>query len=464
MMNSIRTRLLIWLLIPLTGVAAIVSLETFYSAQRVSKDLHDRTLLAAMLTLSENIVASSGSLLAENTLEILTENLGDEFFYYVTGPRGAFVTGYSGYPRIPEGMALEDETPIFYDGEYNGRHVRVTAVRQFLSGGLLNGWTTITTWQNTTTRDQLTISLFGRSLLRLFAVVLAAGAIVWFAVSRGLRPISELQQAIDNRTSQDLAPIKRAMPVELSGIVIAMNELFKRVARSKQNREQFIGNAAHQLRNPVAAIKVQAQAALASDKKPELKLALKEIVRTSDDTGKMINQMLSSASAHALSSENMKDIDLCKIVEHAAQTIAASALEKGQEISLDMDVETLPYRGHEILLREAIVNLVDNAVRHNSGDSKISVSLSISSDDQMIEIGVADDGEPLDEDTLLRFSQPFSTGEDTNSGSGLGLSLAKDVAKSHGGNLIVRSHDGDPETFGKTILVLLPRIRGNFSA
>lgn len=459
MINSIRTRLLIWLLIPLTGVAAIVSLETFYSAQRVSKDLHDRTLLAAMLTLSENIVASSGSLLAENTLEILTENLGDEFFYYVTGPRGAFVTGYSGYPRVPEGMELQDETPIFYDGEYNGRHVRVTAVRQFLSGGLLNGWTTITTWQNTTTRDQLTISLFGRSLLRLFAVVLAAGAIVWFAVSRGLRPISELQEAIDNRTSHDLAPIKRSMPVELSGIVIAMNELFKRVARSKQNRERFIGNAAHQLRNPVAAIKVQAQAALASDEKHDLKQALHEIVHTSDDTGKMINQMLSSASAHALSSEKMKEVDLSKIVTHATQTVAASALEKGQEISLDMQAETLPYLGHEILLREAIVNLIDNAVRHNDGDSQIGVSLKTDAENRVIRIGVSDDGEPLDEEALIALSQPFSTGDDAGSGSGLGLSLAKDVAKSHGGNLIVRPF-GESNDHGKTISLILPLQRG----
>lgn len=455
-MNSIRTRLLIWLLIPLSAVAALVSLETFYSAQRLSKDLHDRTLLAAMLTLSENIVASSGSLLAENTLEMLTENLGDEFFYYVMGPRGAFVTGYSGFPRMPDGMELQDETPVFYDGEYAGRPVRVTAVRQFLSGRQLNGVTTIITWQSTSTRDELTISLFARSLLRLIAVVVAAGAIVWFAVSRGLRPINELQNAIENRSTYDLTPIKRTMPVELSGIVGSMNALFHRVGRSKQNREQFIGNAAHQLRNPVAAIKVQAQAALASGDADDLQLALDEIVKTGDDTGKMINQMLSSASAHALSKENMKSFDLAKTVVDATQAAAVAALEKGQEISLDMQVETLPYQGHEILMKEAIVNLIDNAVRHNNHDSKISVHLSLDQDKQLVNIGITDNGEPFDEEMLIALSQPFSTGEQTSSGSGLGLSLAKDVAKSHGGYLGVDESGSIERAKGKTISIKLP--------
>ena len=103
------------------------------------------------------------------------------------------------------------------------------------------------------------------------------------------------------------------------------------------------------------------------------------------------------------------------------------------------------------------------AVRHNSCDSKISVGLTINPEDQIIEIGVTDDGEPLDEDTLIALSQPFSTGEETNSGSGLGLSLAKDVAKSHGGNLIVRPNGGGPDTSGKTISIILPLKRGSIS-
>ncbi|MGI9402013.1 MAG: sensor histidine kinase [Rhizobiaceae bacterium] len=448
-MNSIRTKLLVWLLVPLTAIAAIVSLETFYAAKRISNDLHDRTLLAAMLTLSENIVASSGSLLADTTLEMLTDNLGDEFFYYVKGPEGAFVTGYSGYPRPPDGVELTDGEPVFYDGEYAGAPVRVVAVRQLLAGRELNGWTTITTWQQNTKRDELTLSLFARSLIRLVSLVLAAGAIVWFAVSVGLRPLIQLQRAIENRTPYDLNPIKRKMPIELSGIVSSMNELFARVARSKKNRERFIGNAAHQLRNPVAAIKVQAQAALASGTKKDLQSGLEQIAETSDETGKLINQMLAGASAHALSQESMEDFDLAKTVSNATQTVAANALDKGQEISLNLSPEILPYRGNEILLQEAIVNLVENAIRHNDKNTAIDVSLSVQDDN--IEISVADNGRVFSQEEFLELSQPFLTGGENQNGSGLGLSISKDIAKSHGGYLATF-----PGTTGKKISIILP--------
>ncbi|MBX2806342.1 MAG: sensor histidine kinase [Hyphomicrobiales bacterium] len=454
-MNSIRTRLLIWLMVPLSAVAAIVSLETFFSAQKASRELNDRTLLAAMLTLSENIVASSGTVLAENTLKILTENLGDQFYYYVQGPRGAFVTGYSRYPSPEGGLHLETGIPIFYNGEYNGVPVRVTAMRQFLSGRRINGLTTIIAWQQTSTRDALTLRLFVQSLLRLVLVVLAAGGIVWFAVSRGLRPIDNLQNAIDNRSPYDLNPIRRAMPIELKGIVGSMNELFGRVARSKRNREQFIGNAAHQLRNPIAAIKVQAQAALAAGAQSEMDAGLQQIVTTSDETARMINIMLSSASAQVLSNEGMKPFNLAKVVSRCAEAAVKASLEKGQEFSLDMQFENLTYWGSEILLGEAIANLIDNAIRHNKEEANISVSLQIDNDDRFVEIAVTDDGQPMDEEALIALSQPFSTGDVNSSGSGLGLSLAKDVAKSHGGYIKVR-----PTTpaMGKTIAIRLPHI------
>lgn len=451
-MNSIRTKLLVWLIVPLTAIAAIVSLETFYAAKRISNDLHDRTLLAAMLTLSENIVASSGSLLADTTLQMLTDNLGDEFFYFVKGPEGAFVTGYSGFPRPPEGVTLTDGVPIFYDGEYAGAPVRVTAVRQLLAGRELNGWTTITTWQKNTKRDELTISLFTRSLVRLISLVLAAGAIVWFAVSVGLRPLVQLQQAIENRTPYDLNPIKRPMPIELSGIVNSMNELFERVARSKRNRERFIGNAAHQLRNPVAAIKVQAQAALVSGKKTDLQSGLEQITETSDETGKMINQMLAGASAHALSRESMEIFDLAKTVSNATQTVAANALDKGQEISLNLSPEKLSFRGNEILLQEAIVNLVENAIRHNDAKTAIEISLVASEDN--IEISVADTGRVFSQEEFLELSQPFLTGGESQTSGGLGLSISKDIAKSHGGYLTTSALPT-----GKKISIILPHTK-----
>lgn len=450
-MSSIRTRLLFWLIFPLTAVAGIVSFETFYSARQVSNDLYDKTLLAGMLTISENVVASNGTVLAENTLNVLTENLGDEFFYYVIGPDGAFVTGYSGYPKIPVNIELKDAEPVFYDGIYQGEDVRAVTMRQLLSGRELNGWTTITTWQKTTERANLTLNLFGRSLIRLIALVLAAGIIVWFAVSFGLRPLNRLQQAIETRTPADLTPIKRAMPVELKGIVGSMNDLFARVARSKINRERFIGDAAHQLRNPIAALKVQAEAALEvkdNNKKTE---GLVQIIDVANNTSVMVDQMLTSARAHALEKDTQEQLNLSETVQDAARNIAPKALEKDQDFSIEVE-PNIYIEGDKVLLREAIANLIDNAIKYSPVGTPIQIELSSSEKEILIEI--SDSGRPFSQDEFFHHCLPFFTGSNDVSGSGLGLAIAKDVSTSHGGSLTTRLQNSGT---GKTITITLPK-------
>ncbi|MEO9457665.1 MAG: sensor histidine kinase [Lentilitoribacter sp.] len=450
-MTSIRRRLLLWLIIPLTAVAVIVSIETFVSAQKISNDLHDKTLLAAMLTISENVVASNGTLLAEQTLKVLTENLGDEFFYHVLGPNGAFVTGYSGYPRLPEDIKLEDGVPIFYDGTYQGNTVRVTTMRQLLSGRDLNGWTTITTWQETTQRADLTLSLFGRSLIRLAALVIAAGVIVWFAVTQGLQPLRQLQQAIDSRTPLDLTPIKRQMPIELKGIVASMNDLFARVARSKANRERFIGDAAHQLRNPIAALKVQAEVALQAKDGKARNQSLKQVVNVSDQTSELVSQMLTNARANAIEKDAGETFDLSELTRDAARSVAPKAIEKDQDFSTEV-TEGIWLKGDKVLIREAIANLIDNAVKYSPRQAKVSISLVLNGDE--ISIGISDDGELISDEEFFQYCQPFYTDDSAHSGSGLGLAIAKDVSANHGGYLVNRA-DGDGR--GKTISIILPK-------
>ncbi|MGI9364491.1 MAG: sensor histidine kinase [Rhizobiaceae bacterium] len=450
-MNSIRTKLLLLLMIPLIVIAAIVSLETFYASRKISGDLNDRTLLAATLTILENVISSDGTLLADATLQTLTESLGDRFFYHVTGPGGAFVTGYSNYPRNPGGESPQLGLPLYFDGIHQGAQVRVVQLSQDLAGRDLNGVTTITAWQRTTKRAELTLSLFARSLMRLAMLVLAAGAIVWFAVAIGLRPLIGLQAAIERRTPYDLNPIRRFMPIELRGIVNSMNELFERVLRSKHNRERFIGDAAHQLRNPIAAIKVQAETALGSKDQEDIHSSLEQILQVANHSTGMINKMLSGATAHSLDLEQEETHDLVPMVEEVTLIAATAAFDKNQEISFSKpDTKHVLFRGNLVLLREALSNLIDNAIHHNEPGTVIEVGLE--RDEDQIQIFVADSGPSFTQEDFLTLTQPFLTQDDTSAGSGLGLSISKDIAKSHGGYLATfKRTDG-----GKRISIILP--------
>lgn len=452
-MTSIRTRLVCLLIVPLAAIACFVALETFYSSKKTSNDLHDKTLLAVMLTISENVVASNGTVLAENILEVLTNNLGDQFFYHVAGPSNAFVTGYTGGPLLPADIELKGGKPEFFYATYQDNPVRVSAIKLLITGQDLNGWVTISTWQRITRRQQLTLELFGRSLARLFLMIISAGVIVWFGVSHGLRPINELRAAIEKRSPTELTPIKRKMPHELGGIITSMNDLLKRVARSKANRERFIGDAAHQLRNPIAALKTQAQTTLQYKSAKDLRAGLERVLETTRQTEKLVEHLLASAGINALDSGAFEQIDLAEIVSETSRHLAPRALEKSQDFSLELGEKTLIIKGHRLLLREAVSNLIDNAVTHSPEGAIIKVSLGKNEIHEHASIKVADNGASFDQEEMSRLSQPFSTGQNTTSGSGLGLAIAKEVIKAHGGQLIVTSL---PEPMAKEIVLLLP--------
>ena len=449
-MKSIRTSLTVWLMLPLGLVAALVAIETFFHARKVSNDLNDRTLLAASLTILEHVISSNGSLLAEATLESLTESLGDQFFYHVRGPDGAFVTGYSGYPR-PTVDTPTLETPVFYDGEHLGEPVRAVQLLSDLTDRELNGVTTITTWQRLSQRGELAFDLFARSVMRLVLLSLIAGIIVWFAVKEGMRPLARLQASIDKRSAVALSPIQQKVPVELSGIVHSMNTLLERVARSKKNRERFIGDAAHQLRNPIAAIKIQAQSSLESESDKEMRAGLQQILAVSDKSALMVNKMLSSARAHAMDPEQLTRFDLNELVNEKAMEMAPLAFDCAQEFSVSGLTNPISVVGNRTLLGEAIGNLVHNAVLHNEADAILSVSTQLSTTKDSVEVIVSDNGEPISDEHFMRLTQPFRTDGTDQSGSGLGLSIAKDVARMHRGELFTRLRET-----GKSIVLRIP--------
>lgn len=457
---SIRARLLALLLVPLTCVAVLVAVETYFSARRTASALYDRTLLTVLLAVRENVVASNGEVVTEDVLEVLTENLGDQFFYHVAWPANRFMTGYANRPLPPPNAVVGGGAPLFYDAVYAGDPARAVRLRQFAAEGTpaaanarSDGWLTLTVWQRVRQRDKLAFDLFARSLLRLLGITGAAGLIVFFAVTRGLRPLDALRAALERRSPTELSPIRRPVPPELTGIVRAMNDLLERVERSRANRERFIADAAHQLRNPLAAIKAQAQAGVASGDPDRASNALAAIERTTTHTAGMVEQMLLGARANAARIDRRGEgsrLDPVRIAREATAGLAAKAITAGHRLSFeDRVADGAVVAGDGRLLREAVANLVDNAVVHNEPGTAITVRVATSADG--IAIDVIDDGRPMSHADFVRYSQPFATGTRRTEGSGLGLSIAKDIARAHGGQLGVGEGEG-----GKSLRLVLP--------
>jgi len=438
---------------PLIIVAAFAAVARFVLAERMSERLYDHTLLTVALTISRDVVLSEGDVLAEELLESLTQALGDPVFYRVSAQDGGFVTGYSDFPAPPREMKIEPGKPNFYDATYFEKPVRVVALREFISDPQIGGWVTVQVWQTVSQREALSLELVAQAVLLMAVVIIAAGAAVWFGINFGLRPLLDLREAVMLRSPDDLGPIRRPIPREVRSLVQAMNGLFGRLSTAFAERDAFISDAAHQLRNPIAGIRALAESAETAPTEEELRRRTGEVADAARHASRLTQQLLSMEKARGRSAlAGSAKADLVAIAEGVARAAAPGALRRGIEISLAVDGEPFPVRGDAVMLTEAVENLVDNSFRYGCKDGgAVRVRLKFETD--RVQLIVEDDGPGIPaserEAVFRRFHRICDDGSD---GCGLGLSIVREVAERHGG----RASIAECET-GARFIIDFPR-------
>ncbi|MEM9369381.1 MAG: sensor histidine kinase N-terminal domain-containing protein, partial [Planctomycetota bacterium] len=219
---SLRSRLLTFILLPLSLVATLTVLWQFISETERAEDTFDRRLLSAALAISRDVAISDGDALSPATRQILNNTSGGELFYHVYAPDGVFVTGYATPPVAPAPTGNAEARPTYYDARYQGRDVRALRIQYVTTVADVSGAYNVTVWQDAAVRRSFLNRLVGRSVALSVLVVTAVGVIVWFGVGFGLRPLLELEEAIARRTPSDLDPIKRKVPMEAKGVVTTL--------------------------------------------------------------------------------------------------------------------------------------------------------------------------------------------------------------------------------------------------
>ncbi|MBT8475865.1 MAG: sensor histidine kinase N-terminal domain-containing protein, partial [Alphaproteobacteria bacterium] len=251
---SLRARLVLIILLPLLLIAFAVGYLAFRDAELRAADRFDRSLLSTALGISRDAAFSDGDALSEETRDLLRDTSGGPVFYHVHAPDGVFVTGYATPPVPPEETAQQTDRYIYYDAIYHNRPVRALRLKDFMTIDGLRGEFTFTVWQDTVLRDGFVQSLSRRTFSVMATLVAAQALIVWFGVRVGLRPLLDLEGAIARRSSEDLDPIRRAIPAEVQGIVGRLNTLLAELSQTLRAKDDFISDAAHQLRNPISGV------------------------------------------------------------------------------------------------------------------------------------------------------------------------------------------------------------------
>lgn len=451
---SLRARLFLLLILPLILVAAAATFARYQSATHLSRELYDNTLLTVALTISRDVVMSQGDLLTDALLEELTDALGDPVFYRVTSPDRGLVTGYSDPPPRPAGLeAGTVSAPLFYDSVAQRRPVRVVVLREYIIEPRYAGWVTVEVWQTVNQREALSRALVTQSMLLLGSLILTAALILWFGINLGLKPLLDLREAIGQRSPDDLRPIRRWVPPELRPLVEATNSLFDRLARAFALRDSFISDAAHQMRNPVAAIQSQAESAISAPGEAALRARVIDLAETARATGRLTSQLLSLERVRGRGLKGlMQSLDLVALVRGKVLPFAEGQLRRTVDVGFTVIGTPRPVVCDPVLIEEMVSNLLDNAAKYGlRPGGRLEVTLEFAAD--AVSLRVCDDGPGIPPDMRERvFDRFFRLDPDQSRGCGLGLAIVADVAELHDGSVRCLDQRG-----GCTFEVALPR-------
>ena len=435
--TSLRGRLLFLIVLPLLIIVSIGTVALYYDSEKKSQEIYDKLLHSISQVILRDVVISEGDLLTEQLLETLTDTLNDQIFYQVRDEKGSSLyVGYSNPPEIPVNSVMKPYIPIFYDSVYRDQAVRVIVSREFVSAMDVPGWVTIYVWQTTIGQKRLLLELASSAFVTMMIMLLSTALIVWFGVKFGLKPLLDLQGAIIKRSADDLSRIKRIVPMEVSSLVNSMNKLFDQLRNAFTEKDDFIANAAHQLRNPIAGIQSQAEAAERSKTLESMKQRVGDVVTAARKTSRLTQQLLSMehVSQRSIKSE-FQTLDLVKLTQETLTNFALRAQQQNVTLSLDCKESQIELKGSETFLSEAIDNLIDNALVYGCPNGgKIDVEIILDNTDA--HLYVQDYGVGIDPELITKVLERFVHGHNPNGeGSGLGLSIAKTVIELHDGEL-----------------------------
>ena len=447
---SLRVRLTLIILLPLLLIGTGIGFWALREAEARGKERFDLSLLSTALAISRDVALSGGDALSPATRDLISDTSGGPVFYHAYAPDGVFVTGYA-TPPVPENAAnFNSQAQTYFDAIYQGESVRVLRLKDAMQVEGLSGDFTFTVWQNTSVRTSFARDLARQTFVVIATLVASLALIVWFGVKLGLRPLLDLEQAISKRSADDLTPIRRKVPVEVSGVVATLNALLNQVSVTIEAKNSFISNAAHQLRNPIAGVLAMAQAVRSSPDAITAQNRSDELVYAAQHASRLANQLLTFERANAIERDvNFERFNIVNSLSVILDKFAQRCKENGVDINMICNQDRMMFEGDELMIGEACSNLIDNALLHGGSDlTKISINLSIETNRLKLEI--ADDGVGIAPDkraaALERFGQL-----NPSTGSGLGLAIAAAVVSRHHGTLSMQSRSP-----GLAVILSLP--------
>lgn len=454
--NSLKGALLMWLVPGLLVVMGGTLLWSTYTLRTQVDEAYDRALAGALRAINYNTSTASGGLSVEQPyllLEFFELTVNGRVYFRVSTEDGLAEIGNPALP-LPS-SELELNVPQYYDAIYQDELIRVASLIRLADppvAGNPHSRIIVQVAENLQERAHLERRMMARSIVRDVLLVSMSVMLLTAGVVRALKPLKRLRQRLDERAFDDLSPIDAAtLPAEVRPLVQSVNQLVERYAQIASAQRQFLDDASHQLRTPLALLRTQMSYALRERDTDEMRAALLAMQDGLGRAERLTQQMLALARARdAGTTRSIKrqftEVDVVGLAEQVVKTLWPLARAKHIDLGLDLNGMCTDKGSRvmavEWLLHEAINNLLDNAIRYTPKGGQ--VTLQVLGDESSIALVVTDSGGGMSEHDMAHAGSRFRRGAagKLQQGAGLGLAIVQTIAEMHEARLkLTNWHD-----------------------
>lgn len=410
----------------------------YWVALQTATKAYDRSLLDTALAIAEQTRVVNGVLqvsLTPQAREVLLTDKFDRIFYAVHDSAGNLLEGHPGLP-MPSAeslSALRHEGRWYYDGSVEGEPVRLAILERQLGEARV----TILAGETRVKRKELLRDILLGMLLPELALGLVAGSIIWFGVRSGLKPLDQMRDELADRSPADLRPVAAKVPKEIEPVAIEINGLLQRLEQALVSQRNFVADAAHQLRTPIAALLAQVEAAQQAQAAGQYD-SLQGLQAATRRLAHLVEQLLALARAEPALTQTECPVALDQVIRTVAETYLPTAIRR--QIDLGFEVVPVTVAGNDLLLGELLGNLLDNALRHTPQGGEVLVRCGVALGQACLSVEDSGPGIPLAERSRIgeRFYRPAGQ---LGEGCGLGLAIVREIARQHRGRLWIEDAD-----------------------
>ena len=440
--GSIRRRLLLSLLAGAAILAFVVYIAVLSVARQVAQESQDNVLTASALSILDSARYSGGQIIVDLPYSALSMlgSVSDERVFYAIHQDAKFL---SGYPDLPEAQVRSARQAGFVSAEYLGEELRIATIYRPVSMDINQSVLQVSVAQ-TLSRQKQALARISRSSMGVGAGVFLLLVMLAAVIARStIRPLDRLTESVSRRGPKDLRPVIQPVPLEMGPLVISLNSFMSRLQNSLTRSEDFIAEAAHRVRTPLAIVRTKAEIIQRKNTDPQTRHAITEMIHAIDDSSRIAGQLLDHAMVtFRLDHLSREPIDLPQLAKETVERLRPMFELKGIALCTGK-LDQVRLRGDPILIQNALHNLLDNAVKYAPGGAR--VTLDIERQPGGAELWICDTGPGFPKEDLSRLAERFRRGSNARGivGSGLGLTIVSEILKAHGGCMKISNIEGE---------------------